>query len=64
MTNQSNIDERIKELKQKHIPKRDHYPVLRVRPGEDKAEAVVNDRKQHNIPDGARLHVVSFMGAK
>ena len=61
---QSSIDKRIEELEQKHNPKRKHYPICFVKPGEDKAEVVANHRKQHDMPADARLHVVTFIRAK
>ena len=60
----SNIDKRIKELEQKHMPKRKHYPACIVFSGEDKAEKMANHRKQHEMPDDALLHVVTFIGRK
>lgn len=58
----SNIDKRIKELEQKHMPKRQHYPVCIVFSGKDKTEEIAKHRKQHEMPDDALLHVVTFIG--
>ena len=56
------IEKRIKELEQKHMPKRKHYPVCIVRG--DKAETIAKHRKQHEMPEDALLHVVTFVEAK
>ena len=64
MAHQSSIEKRISQLEHIHSPIRTNFPVCFVGTGKNRDEIVANHRIKHNMPDDARLHVVSWMSPK